>query len=369
MIQFHHPHIPKDLSELEDVLGYTSQNINRNQIATELLSQIVGKPILLTDSCTTALELAAILINVIEGDEVIVPAYGFTSTANAFLLRGAKVVFCDIDPMTLTLDQTLALELVTEKTRAVVPIHYSGVATDFSILKSRLPDHRHLIEDAAQAVGSFRQQKHAGTEGTFGTLSFHSSKIVHCFSGGSLIVNDPGFMDQAKELVDKGTNRTTTGTPANYTWNCVGTAAALDELRAAYLVSALDDLNSVIKKRELVWTNYFDGLRSIDKSHIQLPIKPNPLESNFHFFYFLTKNNAANSLIHYLKKQGIEASSHYRALNKTPFGQRIFHSKNSTCKHSEFVEKNIVRLPTHPYVTQESVNKIVYSIKDFFYQG
>ena len=168
-------------------------------------------------------------------------------------------------------------------------------------------------------------------------------------------------------MIDKGTNRTTTGTASDYTWCGLGTSASIDRLRAAYLAEALADLEEVTNKRKVIWYEYYTGLTALDCLNIKLPIQPKAGESNFHFFYFLTQNCPANKLIKFLQENGVEATAHYRALHRTPFGKKLYRKQESNLKNAEFAEKHIVRLPTHSYLKHEHVERAIALIERFFH--
>jgi len=311
------------------------------------------KKVLLTTSCTDALEMAAILIDIQPGDEVIVPSYSFVSTANAFVLRGAKIVFADSRNDHPGIDEDKIEGLITPKTKAVVPVHYAGVACDMDKIMDIANRHDLLvIEDAAQAIDSFYTgrdgiKKPLGSIGHLSAFSFHETKNIISGEGGMLVVNDPKFENRAEIIWEKGTNRAAffRGEVKKYGWVDIGSSFLPSEIIAAFLWAQLENLDDIQNRRKKIWNNYWQGLKnwSID-SGINLPYIPYYAFNNAHIFYLVCKNLTQRiTLINKLKENDIQAIFHYLSLHKSPFYKNKH--DGSDLPESDRYSDCIVRLP------------------------
>ena len=329
------------------------------------------KRALLTPSCTHALEMAAILIDIRPGDEVIMPSYTFVSTANAFVLRGAKIVFVDIRPDTMNIDENLIEEAITEKTKAIVPVHYAGVSCEMDTIMDIAKRHNlFVIEDAAQGMMSTYKGRPLGTISHLGTYSFHETKnYTSGGEGGLLIINDERFMERAEIIREKGTNRSQffRGMVDKYSWVDVGSSYLPSELQAAYLWGQLEKAEEINEKRLKIWQTYYELLKPLAKSgYLQLPYIPSHCEHNAHMFYIKVQDlRQRTSLIEHMKKEGISATFHYVPLHSSPAGKKfgkLDGEDRFTTKESE----RLLRLPLFYSLTTEQQHKIIKSIFNFF---
>jgi len=331
------------------------------------LEQKTGaKKALLTHSCTAALEMAAILADIQPGDEVIMPSYTFVSTANAFVLRGGVPVFVDIRPDTLNIDETLIEKAITTRTKAIVPVHYAGVACEMdTIMDIALRHDLLVIEDAAQGVMSTYKGKPLGTIGHLGAYSFHETKNVISGEGGALLINDERFVEQAEIIREKGTNRSQffRGQVDKYTWQEVGSSFLPGEVTAAFLLAQLDEAQSITEKRIAIWNYYHHGFENLEKQgYIHRPVISEGCEHNAHMYYLLLAEGIdRGALLNNLKQKGISAVFHYVPLHSSPAGQRYGRSHkplNVTNTHSE----SIVRLPLWVGLTEQMQDKVINTI-------
>jgi dTDP-4-amino-4,6-dideoxygalactose transaminase len=282
------------------------------------------RKVLLTTSCTDALEMAAILIDTKPGDEIIMPSYTFVSTANAFVLRGATIVFSDSKKSNPNLNVDLIEPLINEKTKAIVLVHYAGIACNMDkVMKLAEKYKLFVIEDAAQGISSFYKSKPLGTIGHFAAFSFHETKNIICGEGGMLVINDPVFDERAEIIREKGTNRSKffRGEVDKYGWVDVGSSFLPSELTAAYLFAQLEKLDKIQEKRLKIWNTYYSILEGIyEKYGIQLPVIEEYATNNAHLFYLVCRNIKQRSgMIEYLKQQGIMAVFHYQSLHKSSY--------------------------------------------------
>ncbi|MAC34678.1 MULTISPECIES: dTDP-4-amino-4,6-dideoxygalactose transaminase [Idiomarina] len=329
------------------------------------------KKSLLTPSCTAALELAAILIDVKPGDEVIMPSYTFVSTANAFVLRGAKIVFVDVRPDTMNIDETLIESAITEKTKAIIPVHYAGVGCEMDVIMDVANRHGlFVVEDAAQGMMSSYKGKALGTIGHLGAFSFHETKnYTSGGEGGLLIINDDRFKQRAEIIREKGTNRSQffRGMVDKYQWVDVGSSYLPSELQAAYLWAQLESAVKINEARLKVWHKYLSELATLETSgFIELPTIPESCIHNAHMFYLKVSNLEERSeLIKFLKEQKVMAAFHYVPLHSASAGSRFgsFHGQdNYTTQESE----RLVRLPLWYGMTEQDQNQVVSAIKEFY---
>lgn len=325
---------------------------------------------LLTTSCTHATEMAALLANIQPGDEVIMPSYTFVSTADAFVLRGAKIVFVDIRPDTMNIDDTLIEGAVTEKTKAIVPVHYAGVSCEMDTIMDIARRHNLIvIEDAAQAITSTYKGQVCGTIGDYGCYSFHETKNLSMGEGGALLVRDKANVERAEIIREKGTNRSKffRGQIDKYTWVDAGSSYLPSELNAAYLWAQLEQIDKIQKKRMDRWNLYYSQLKELEtQGRIELPVVPEDCEHNAHMFYMKAKDlEERTELIQYLKEHEINAVFHYIPLHSAPAGITYgrFHGEDRyTTKESE----RLVRLPLHYGLREEDVYTVVESVKKFY---
>lgn len=302
----------------------------------------------LTSSCTDALEMTAILANISPGDEVIVPAYTFVSTANAFVLRGAKIVFADSMDDHPNIDASGIEALISDKTRAIVVVHYAGVACDLErILKLCKKYGLFLIEDCAQSIDSFYRGVPLGSFGDAATFSFHETKNVIAGEGGCLVVNNPDWVKRAEIIREKGTDRSAffRGEVSRYGWVDIGSSFLPSDIIAAYLFAQLECLDEIQLKRKALFSRYFDNLSGHSNSlRISLPVIPDYATNNAHIFYLILENQEVRqSLINFLKSNGVLATSHYISLHKSEFFANQY--KGPELRHSDFYTDCLLRLP------------------------
>lgn len=325
---------------------------------------------LLTTSCTHATEMAALLCDIQPGDEIIMPSYTFVSTADAFVLRGAKVVFVDIRPDTMNIDETKIEAAITKKTKAIVPVHYAGVACEMDTIMDIARRYNLLvIEDAAQAVMSTYKGKALGTIGDYECYSFHETKNYSMGEGGALLIKNADMIEYAEVLREKGTNRSKffRGQIDKYTWVNYGSSYLPSELNAAYLWAELEMADEINKNRLQSWNHYYNGLQELaEKGNIELPVVPEGCVHNAHMFYIKAKDlEERTRLIAYMKENGIGCVFHYIPLHSAPAGRKFgrFHGEDQyTTKESE----RLMRLPMYYGLKPEDVEKVIETIKNFY---
>jgi len=336
-----------------------------------LEKQLQCKKVLLTTSCTHALEMSAILLDIQEGDEIIMPSYTFVSTANAFVLRGAKIVFVDIRPDTMNIDEKKIEQAITNKTKVIVPVHYAGVGCEMDTIMSIAKKYNlFVVEDAAQGMMSNYKGKALGTIGHFGTFSFHETKnYTSAGEGGLLIINDEKFINRAEIIREKGTNRSLffRGMVDKYSWVDIGSSYLMNDVSAAYLWGQLEKANEINNNRLNSWNIYYNALRVLENSSlIVLPSIPNEATHNAHMFYIKVKNlEIRTKLLQYLKEHNIWSVFHYIPLHSSPAGLKFgdFDSTdNFTTKESE----RLIRLPMYYGIKNEDILFVVKIIKEFY---
>ncbi|KJV44732.1 TDP-4-oxo-6-deoxy-D-glucose aminotransferase [Acinetobacter indicus] len=332
---------------------------------------LLCKKTLLMPSCTHALELAAILLDIRQGDEVIMPSYTFVSTANAFVLRGAKIVFVDIRPDTMNIDETKIEAAITHKTKAIVPVHYAGVACEMDTIMSLAHKYNlFVVEDAAQGMMSTYKGKALGTIGHLGTYSFHETKnYTSGGEGGLLLINDENFIERAEIIREKGTNRSQffRGMVDKYTWSDIGSSYLPSELQAAYLFAQLEVANEINEARLKTWNNYYQALKPLeDQNFLSLANIPNECMHNAHMFYIKVKDlTQRTELLEYLKKLKIFAAFHYVPLHSSPFGEKV--TEFNGCDNFTTTEsEKLIRLPLWYGISDSDINTVVLTIKKFF---
>jgi len=321
---------------------------------------------LLTPSCTAALEMAALLIDIRPDDEVIMPSYTFVSTANAFVLRGARIVFVDIRPDTMNINETLIEEAITSKTRAIVPVHYAGVGCNMEVIMKIANRHGlFVVEDAAQGMMSTYNGQSLGTIGHLGTLSFHETKnYTSGGEGGLLVINDKRFLKRAMIIREKGTNRTQflRGEVDKYSWCDVGSSYLPSELQAAYLWGQLEKAKEVNISRLSSWKIYYEAFKSLSEAGIvELPHIPSECQHNAHIFYLKLKDRSKRSIfIDSLKRVGVNALFHYIPLHASEAG-RIFGTFHGEDKFTMNESERLVRLPLFYGISREQQEQVIYA--------
>lgn len=372
MIGFNIPYLSgKELHYISEAV--LSQKISGNGKYTQkcqgYFEQQYGlKKCLLTSSCTDALEMAAILLDIMPGDEVIMPSYTFVSTANAFVLRGANIVFADSRPDHPGMDESNIEALITPKTKAVVPVHYAGVACDMDKINAlALKYNLWVVEDAAQAIDSYYKNRPLGSIGDLGTFSFHETKNIISGEGGLLAVNDERFVARSEIIWEKGTNRSAfwRGEVDKYGWVDIGSSFLPSELTAAFLWAQLENLEVIQNRRKSIWNQYWEGLQKLRSFGLQLPYIPDYATNNAHMFYLVCNSiEERSALIAYLKKNEINAVFHYLSLHKSPFYEKKHDGRK--LPESDRYTECLVRLPFYYDLTQQDVDRVIQNIIDFF---
>jgi dTDP-4-amino-4,6-dideoxygalactose transaminase len=350
--------------------GHASGDGAYTKKCQSLLEEILGVPkVLLTTSCTHALEMAALLLNIQPGDEVIIPSFTFVSTVNAFVLRGARPVFVDIKVDTLTLDEAQLERLITPATKAIVPVHYASVGCEMDAISeiARRYDLA-IVEDNAHGLFAKYRGQYLGTFGSLATQSFHETKNFTCGEGGALLINDPQYCDRAEIIRDKGTNRSRffRGQVDQYTWVDLGSSYLPSDILAAFLYAQLEARKHIQNKRRRIWEYYYTHLE--DWAHdrgIQLPHVPAHCEQSYHMFYLLLPSlEQRQALIAHLKRRGILSVFHYLPLHLSQMG-KLFGGKPGDCPVTENVSDRLIRLPFYNDLTEAELAKVVDAIKNF----
>lgn len=325
--------------------------------------------VLLTPSCTAALELSAMLLDLQPGDEVIMPSYTFVSTANAFARMGAKPVFVDIRPDTLNLDDRLIEQAITEKTRAIVPVHYAGVSCEMDLILTIAQKYKlKVIEDAAQGVNSQYNDQYLGSIGDLGCFSFHETKNFICGEGGAICLNSEELVDRAHILRDKGTNRQAffQGLVDKYTWCDIGSSFVLSEINCAFLYAQLEMFDQITQRRQQIFDTYYQSLLPLEQDRqLRLPCIPEDCVSNHHMFYILLPNKKIrDGLMHHLKQKQINSVFHFVPLHTSPMGEKWGY-KTGDLPVSEQAGDCLLRLPFYFEITAEEQKRVVSEIQDY----
>lgn len=374
MIKFNiPPYVGKELDYIKEAVD--SHKICGDGMFTKKCQSVIEDytdttKCLLTTSGTDALEMAALLADIREGDEVIMPSYTFVSTANAFVLRKAKIVFVDIRPDTLNIDEKLIEDAVTDKTRAIVPVHYAGVGCEMDTIMNIAKKHNlKVVEDAAQGVMSFYKGKALGAIGDYGCFSFHETKNYSMGEGGAILINNESDVLKGEILREKGTNRSQffRGQVDKYTWMDVGSSFLPSELNAAYLYAQLEQKEMINQNRLRAWNMYNELLKPLqEKGRIELPYIPKECTHNAHMFYIKTKDlEERTRLISYLKENDISAVFHYIPLHISPAGAKFgrFHGEDKyTTKESE----RLLRLPLYYGINDTDIEKVADAVIKFY---
>lgn len=375
------PHsIPFNRSSLAgQELAYISQTIANGQIAGDqgfskkchaLLEQTLGVPrALVTTSCTHALEMAALLLDIQPGDEVIVPSFTFVSTANAFVLRGAKPVFCDVRADTLNLDESQLAALVTPRTKAIVPVHYAGVACEMDAINALAARHGiAVVEDNAHGIFGKYKGRWLGTLGALAAQSFHETKNITCGEGGALLINDARFVERAEIIREKGTNRARffRGQIDKYSWVDLGSSYVMSDVLAAFLFAQLEVWPAIQAKRQALWQRYHAVLEDwAETQKIRRPIVPAHCEQAWHMYYLLLPSlEARTALIVHLKARGILAVFHYLPLHLSEYARR-WGGQIGACPVTENISDRLLRLPFFNSMTEDQQSAVIAALLDF----
>lgn len=363
--------IGNELEYIQD--AYAQGKVSGDGKYTKLCSEFMertfsAKKVLLTPSCTHALELAALLIDIQPGDEVIMPSYTFVSTANAFVLRGARPVFCDIRSDNLNIDEEKIEELITERTKAIVPVHYGGVACDMDRIMEIAHAHDiSVIEDAAQGVNARYKGRYLGTIGDFGCYSFHETKNYSMGEGGAIVIKDERFIERAEILREKGTNRSKfwRGEVDKYTWVDIGSSYLPSDISAAVLWAQLEKLDEIQSMRMKVWNAYFSTLESFEsEGKIQLPVVPDYAEQNAHLFYILFPDEQTRDwAIKSLNEKGVHAIFHYIPLHSAPMGQQYGYRVGGL-PVTEDLSRRLLRLPMYAGMRSDELQFTISKVED-----
>ena len=360
-------------------LAYMADSIKTGHISGDgvytakcqaFLEQALGVPkVLLTTSCTHALELAALLLDIQAGDEVIIPSFTFVSTVNAFVLRGARPVFIDIRPDTLNLDERQLERLITPRTKAIAVMHYAGIACEMdTIMNVATREGIPVVEDNAHGLFGKYRGKNLGTFGAFATQSFHETKNFSCGEGGALVLNNPDNIERAEIVREKGTNRSRLfrGLVQKYTWVDVGSSYLPSDLLAAFLLAQLEQRDRIQAARQRIWERYEAELRDwAAKNNVTLPVVPEGCAHPFHIFYLLLPSKSAREgLIDHLKASGILAVFHYLPLNVSEMGAR-FGAKPGDCPVTEDVSERLLRLPLFNDLFTAEQGEVIAAIQAF----
>ncbi len=350
--------------------GHISGNGAFTKKCHELLEELLGVPeCQLTTSCTHALEMVAILLDLQPGDEVIVPSFTFVTTVNAFVLHGATPVFVDIREDTLNLDERRIQEDITAKTKAIVPVHYAGVGCEMSAImdvarNAGIP----VVEDNAHGLFARYKGQYLGTFGCMATQSFHETKNIICGEGGALLINDPVFIERAEIVREKGTNRSSffRGEVDRYTWVDVGSSYLPSDMLAAFLLAQLEKRDEIRVKRAAVWNRYHRELKGwASSNHIRQPIVPEDCEQPYHMYFILLPSEADRTLlIEHLKECGILAVFHYQPLHSSPMGLR-FGGGQCDCPVTEEASARLLRLPLYNDLSKTDQGHVIESLKRF----
>lgn len=360
-------------------LDYINQSVKYGKISGDGLftkkchdffeSNYGFKKVLLTTSCTDALEMAAILLDIKDGDEVIVPSFTFVSSANAFVLRGAKIVFADSNSENPNIDAKKIESLISSKTKAIVVVHYAGIACDMDVVMDIAIKHNlFVVEDAAQSIHSFYKGKPLGSIGHLAAFSFHETKNVSSGEGGMLVINDARFMNRAEIIREKGTNRSQffRGEINKYDWVDIGSSYLPSDIIAAFLYAQLENIHKIQKRRLSIWNRYNDELKYLAESKkVLLPKLPNYASNNAHIFYIICNSEKErNALIQHLRSQEILAVFHYLSLHKSPFFS--LNNKVEELPKADFYSDRLLRLPLYYDLTAKQQSRVINSIVSFY---
>jgi len=355
-------------------IGHISGDGPFTKKCQESLEEALGVPkVLLTTSCTHALEMAALLLNIKEGDNMIVPSFTFVSTINAFVLHGAQPIFIDIRPDTLNMDESLVERLITPRTKAVIPVHYAGVGCEMDAVMEIAGRYGiAVVEDNAHGLFGKYRGKYLGTFGSLAAQSFHETKNFTCGEGGALLINDPEYIERSEIIREKGTNRSRffRGEVDKYTWVDIGSSYLPSDILAAFLYAQLEAREQIQNRRREIWEYYYAHLRGWAEEYgVRLPTIPAHCEQPYHMFYLLLPSlEHRQALIDHLKAQGILAVFHYLPLHLSEMGKR-FGGKPGDCPVTEDVSDRLLRLPFYNDLTEGDQAKTVEAICKFGYHA
>ncbi|MFN0109502.1 MAG: dTDP-4-amino-4,6-dideoxygalactose transaminase [Blastocatellia bacterium] len=370
-IPFNRPGIVgKELEYLSQAIasGHVSGDGKFTQACHRLLEESLGvKKALLTTSCTHALEMAALLMEIQPGDEIIVPSFTFVSTINAFVLRGARPVFADIRPDTLNLDERIVASLITKRTKAIIPVHYAGVACEMEELEMVSRQFGlTIIEDNAHGLYGKYRGKPLGNFGRFATQSFHETKNFSCGEGGALLLNNPEDIERAEIIREKGTNRSRffRGQVDKYSWVDLGSSFLPSDMLAAFLLAQLEERDRIQARRRQIWQMYSDRLADwAERKKVGLPTIPADCEQSYHMFYLLLPSlTARQGLIDHLRQAGILSVFHYLPLHMSPMGRK-FGGKEGDCPVAEDISDRLLRLPFYFNLTESEQDAVIGAVK------
>jgi dTDP-4-amino-4,6-dideoxygalactose transaminase len=372
-IAFNNPSVPANTLEYvrEALSGASWEGDGPFSIRCHvLLRELLDQPALLTTSCSAALDMSALLIGVGPGDEVIMPSYTFVSTANAFALRGATPVFVDVRDDTLNLDEMLVERAITNKTKAIVPVHYAGIACEMdALVKMATAKGIYVIEDAAQGLLAKHRDKPLGTLGSLGSLSFHVSKNIVCGEGGALVINDASLLERAKIVREKGTNRTAFMEKKvdKYEWLDLGSSYLPSDLLAAVLLAQLESAEQLTHRRLTIWRRYHSAfLEAEERGHVRRPSVPQNATPNGHIYYIRLRNlEDQRSFRAALARDGISALTHYVPLHSSPAGRRLGRAATDMNVTNNAAEC-LVRLPIYASMTDQMVDRVISAALEFF---
>lgn len=373
MIPFNRPSLAgRELEYMAAVMerGHASGDGSFTKRCHALLEQAIpGSRALLTTSCTHALEMAALLLDIKPGDEVILPSFTFVSTANAFVLRGATPVFADIRPDTLNIDERAVARLITSRTRAIVAVHYAGVGCEMDILAEFASRHGlSIIEDNAHGLFGRYNNRALGSFGRLATLSFHETKNVSCGEGGALLINDPDLWERAEIIREKGTDRSRffRGEVDKYTWVDLGSSYLPSELLAAFLCAQLEQAVQVQERRRVLWNGYADALSAwAQQEAVRLPLIPSGCQQPYHLFYLLMPDEEArNALAAHLRQADITAVPHYVPLHASPMARRLL-GQTPACPVASVMSRRLLRLPLFASLSQTDQDIVIARITDW----
>jgi dTDP-4-amino-4,6-dideoxygalactose transaminase len=375
MIPFNKPHLTgQETKYIEEAVRsgkISGDGMFTKKCHTFFESRYAMRKALLTTSCTDALEMSALLASIEPGDEVIVPSYTFVSTANAFVLRGAHIVFADSRTDHPGIDEDAIEALITPRTKAIVVVHYAGVACDMDKVLEVANKHNILvIEDAAQAIDSYYKGRPLGTVGHMSAFSFHETKNIQCGEGGLLAINDEAFASRAEIIREKGTNRSAffRGEVDKYGWVDIGSSFLPSEIVAAFLYAQLENIDAIQKRRKEIWNRYWSALLPLqDQGKLKLPVVPDFATNNAHMFYVLTADlTTRSSLIEHMKSKGSFPVFHYLSLHKSPYYSEKH--KGGAMPQSDRYMDTLLRLPLFVDMTDAETDQVIQSILGYFAQ-
>jgi dTDP-4-amino-4,6-dideoxygalactose transaminase len=371
MIAFNKPYLSgKEKKYIAKVLDTNSKSEDVISACEAFLRNKYGfQNAFLTNSCTTALEIAALLIDIKEGDEVIIPTYTYVSTATAFALRGAKIIFADSKPDHPNMDESQIEKLITNKTKAIVVVHYGGVSVDFlSILEVARKYNLFVIEDAAQCIDAFYKNSALGTIADIACFSFHETKNIHCGTGGFIAINNKDLADKAESIRYNGTNKAAfkRGEVKRYEWTSLGSSTIPSFVSAAFLLAQLESIDKVQKRRLKLWNYYYKKLKSLQQSdYVQLPIVPNYASNNAHIFYLIcSSGDDRDRLQVFLSQNGIQSSGHFLSLYNSPFF--LSRKNDRTFENADKFERCLLRLPLFYELTSNEQDFICSKVIEFY---